>query len=252
MGNDMQRVRPGERMHIPARTLNRILDATEAMERSGPIAGRTPRSWVQPTGTVFAVNGSGAFQGFGAPATITTVGPGGCAEFDLAGEAGPYAILLEPIAAGEVGLVAVAGGPWKVAVSGSVAAGDRLLPTEGEAYAEVDESGPLMALSADADGQCWCVFAAGGGGTDGTHANPATVGGTAETEAAQTDYWDREDQGANDGVQAVQVTRFAYNDAGDQILYAFYRTFTYDSVGALASISAETMTIIDTPDYFCT
>lgn len=166
MANEMKRVRPGERVRIPARGMNRILDATEAVERSGAIAGSTPKGWVQPGGTVFAANASGAFRGLGTPVSITGVGPSGCAEFSLAGAsgaAGPYAILLQPIAAGEVGLVAVTGGPWQVDVSGTVAAGDRLLPTEGQPYAEVDDNGPLMALSADADGQSWAVFAAGGG-----------------------------------------------------------------------------------------
>ena len=82
----------------------------------------------------------------------------------------------------------------------------------------------------------------------GTHASPATVGITAETEAAQSDTWDRSSQGANDGVNLVCLTRFAYADAGDATLYAYYRTLSYDSQGNLYAVSAETRVTIDVPE----
>lgn len=66
-------------------------------------------------------------------------------------------------------------------------------------------------------------------------------------ETAQTDTWDRTDQGENDGLAAKVVTRVVYNDTGDQVLYFFYRTYTHDDLGALLTISAETRVTVDTP-----
>jgi len=73
---------------------------------------------------------------------------------------------------------------------------------------------------------------------------PATYEGS---ETAQTDSWDRASQGANAGVSIKMTTRVVYNDSGDEKLYGFYRTFTYDSAGMLAAISAETRYTIDEP-----
>jgi len=72
-----------------------------------------------------------------------------------------------------------------------------------------------------------------------------TVGTTAETEAEQTDDWDRS---SGCQVEVTMLTRFAYNHAGDQKLYAYYRDFVYDAQGALVSVSAETRVTIDTPE----
>ena len=71
-----------------------------------------------------------------------------------------------------------------------------------------------------------------------------TIGTTAETEAAQTDEWNIT-QGC---VVETVLARFAYADAGDEKLYAFYRDRTYDADGRLVRISAETRVTIDTPE----
>ena len=68
-----------------------------------------------------------------------------------------------------------------------------------------------------------------------------------ENEAAQSDLWLRSAQGAHDGVAVRLQTRTAYDDEGDETLYGFYRTFLFDSAGALVSISAETRIIVDAP-----
>jgi hypothetical protein len=94
-------------------------------------------------------------------------------------------------------------------------------------------------------------FSASGGGAAGTFVDPATVGTTAETEAAQTDDWDQADQGANDGVAVTMLTRFGYVAGSDEKLYAYYRTFTYDSVGQMRLVSAETRVEIDAPVEDC-
>lgn len=54
-------------------------------------------------------------------------------------------------------------------------------------------------------------------------------------------------QTTTDGVEVRVTTRMSYNDAGDEKLYAFHRTFTFDSRGMLATISGETRVEVDTP-----
>ncbi len=85
---------------------------------------------------------------------------------------------------------------------------------------------------------------------DGTADNPETIlPSTFETEAAQTDTWDRGDQDSGeDGVSVRLQTRTAYDDTSDEKLYAYYRTFVFDSNGVLKTISAETRVTVDTPE----
>lgn len=78
--------------------------------------------------------------------------------------------------------------------------------------------------------------------------NPDEIGSTGEAEAADTQTWDIEDQGEFDGVESIELTRFAFDHTGDSILYAYYRTKAYGVAGNLLSISAETRVIIDTPE----
>lgn len=84
----------------------------------------------------------------------------------------------------------------------------------------------------------------------GTFATPAVIlPADFETEAAQSDSWDRSaPPGGTDGVSFRVQTRTAYNDLGDEILYAFFRTYVYDSFGKLATISAETRVTVDVPE----
>ena len=74
-----------------------------------------------------------------------------------------------------------------------------------------------------------------------------TVGTTAETEAAQADTWDVTNQGSDEGLEMVQLTRTAYDHTSDETLYAYYRTFSYDANGHLTDVSAETRVTIDAP-----
>lgn len=85
----------------------------------------------------------------------------------------------------------------------------------------------------------------GAGGGFGTHSSPATVGTTAETEAAQTDTWDQTSQGANDGVNVVCLARIAYDNTSARKLYGFYRNLKFDSNGLLYEIGAESRVEID-------
>lgn len=86
-------------------------------------------------------------------------------------------------------------------------------------------------------------------GVVGSDLDPDTIGSTGETEAAQSDSWDRENQAeGKSGVIIAMQTRTAYNDSGDEKLYAYYRDLTYDSGGLLVSVSAETRITIDVPE----
>lgn len=70
------------------------------------------------------------------------------------------------------------------------------------------------------------------------------VGSTGETEAA--DGTSVENAHDHKIVNVTQQTRTAYNDAGDEKLYAYYRIFTYTD-GKLTNLSGETRVEIDAP-----
>ena len=81
-----------------------------------------------------------------------------------------------------------------------------------------------------------------------TCGSPKAIYATFEgSETAQCDNWARDDQAPNDGVTIPVTTRVVYNEAGDEKLYGFYRTLTFDSAGQLKNISAETRYEIDVP-----
>ncbi len=86
------------------------------------------------------------------------------------------------------------------------------------------------------------------GPASGTYDTPDAIGRTPEgAEAADTDTWDRTNPTeGKDGVSKNILTGVGYHDAGDEKLYGYYCTFTFDSIGLLATISAETRYEIDT------
>ena len=79
--------------------------------------------------------------------------------------------------------------------------------------------------------------------------NPEVMLPTPEgTEEENEGTWDRTNQAeGKDGVTKNEITRIVYNHSGDEILYGFYRTFTYDAFGRLVSWTGETRYIVDTP-----
>lgn len=83
--------------------------------------------------------------------------------------------------------------------------------------------------------------------TDLTAYGNTAIGSTNENEAAATDSWQRATGPVGATLTKAQVWRFAYNEAGDEKLYAFYRTEVHDAVGVY-SISAETRVTIDIPE----
>ena len=181
-------------------------------------------------------------QGFQSEQTLTGVTP------DATTHKGKFVILLEPILSGKVGL-AVAAGVCPVHVDVSDA---------GHAFADAASSAANLASGtsgvatilwkASGTGVVWAVVRLGGSGAAaGTADSPAVLAHDA-AEAAKTDTWDRDNPAAGtDGVAVKKQTRTVYNAAGDKVLYAFYRTFTYDSAGNLKSVSAESRGTVDTP-----
>jgi len=83
----------------------------------------------------------------------------------------------------------------------------------------------------------------------GTAESPLTLDPTDfENESAQSDSWNRDSQNENDGLLVRIQTRTVYNHLGSPPrLYAFYRTFEFDSSGMLKSVSGETRVTVDEP-----
>jgi len=85
--------------------------------------------------------------------------------------------------------------------------------------------------------------------------NLKSVGSTGEQEAAYaTDpdhLWKRNDDAADssyNGLELTMLTRMAYDDTGDEVLYGYYRTLKFDQTGRLFEVGVETRVTIDTPD----
>lgn len=102
--------------------------------------------------------------------------------------------------------------------------------------------GDRVILLRHADGDL-CVFQ--GGGADPGYQNNS-IGNTSEQDEALTDSWTRSFGPVGNTITLIKLYRFAYNPAGDQKLYAFYRDEVLDSLG-LYSVSIETRVTIDTP-----
>jgi len=89
----------------------------------------------------------------------------------------------------------------------------------------------------------------GGAGSEVPDAPYHTIGSIDESETARTDSWDRENPPADTkGLQDTRIVRLAYDHTSDEILYAFYRIYTYDSVGCLERVTIETRVTIDAPE----
>lgn len=162
---------------------------------------------------------------------------------------GRFAIVLEPIKAGEIGQAMFAG--TTICKVNMVASAHKFADVkDGDAtqlQSGVVGTAQILAVESSGTGTKWAVvrFACGEAETD---TNPVDLGSTGETEAADTATWDRDAQGTGRGVDVIMLMRLAYDDAGDETLYGYYRTFTFDSFGKLKIISAETRVTIDVPE----
>jgi hypothetical protein len=78
---------------------------------------------------------------------------------------------------------------------------------------------------------------------EGGEVGADTVGTSAETEAAQEDSWHLDDT----ALVLTALTRMAYDEAGEQRLYAYYRKLHFNAEGRLTAVGAETRVIVDEP-----
>lgn len=87
-----------------------------------------------------------------------------------------------------------------------------------------------------------------GNNAAGSPVSPKDLRVTTEgAESADSATWAIESQTTTRGVRLRQISRVVYNDAGDEILYGFYRDWTFDANGHLVAVGAETRYTIDTP-----
>jgi len=263
MADPFRKVQPGDRMRISADAYNAFVEAAQAYRDGRQGQGREISHQVRSSGIVRVRNDSGSAVGrFGvlgvdAPAITPTSSLSGfqnhlvlSCSTPASAHAGRFVVLLEPIPAGRIGR-AMAGGVVQVQID---------VTDSGHGFAEVKNSDPAKLASGatgsavilwkeSGTGTKWAIIRIGGGDKAGTANDPAVIlPSSFETESAQSDTWDRANPpSGKDGVKVRLQTRTAYNESGDQKLYAYYREFTYDSLGKLASISAETRVIVDTP-----
>ena len=105
----------------------------------------------------------------------------------------------------------------------------------------------IMRLTTDADGEIQPFFTvpAEDGGTRDTTVNTSPEG----AEAADTGTWDIEAQpSGKKGFTLTLTGRVGYFESGDQTLYGYARTLTFDVMGRVMSVSAETQYTIDVPE----
>ena len=191
------------------------------------------------SGPLFAAGDVEAFQNTPALVGVTPT---------AASHTGAFAVLQGPIKTGEIGLALLEG---VVPVQVNVTRTDHR-------FAEVTNNDPAKLTSA-AGGAAQLLYAASSTGVQWLLVRlgkAAAVTGTpyvmlpaaTETEAAQTDTWDVTAQPAGKLGVKFRVSRIAYNDAGDQKLYAYYRDVTTDSTGRIIAITAETRVEVDAPE----
>jgi len=263
MGDTLRKVQAGDRLQIPAATWNTLLDvAQERQARSQNQTGESqPRGLA--AGIVLVQNTSGAdrerFDVLGIDGPIFTPADSEQAFTDRAAlkgvtpaeadHLGRFVILAEPVKAGLVARAWAFGVcPVKVQVD-----------DEAHRFADVAD-GAAAHLVSGSTGAATILWKESGTGqkwalvrfdcAPGTAEDPAVLEPTDfEQETAAGDEWDITDPPpGKDGVTVRVQTRTAYNDAGDQKLYAFYRDLTFDSRGCLVATTAETRVEVDAPE----
>ena len=269
MGDSLKKVKSGDALAIPASTFNAFVDAARDFQSRQLQQSRAASQSAPHTGIILVKNASGADRSrfdilgvdspvfspaealgsFQSSVVVNGVTP------TTASHAGRFVVLLEPLASNAIGKAVVAGAvPVQLTID-----------SDSDKFADVNngqcgslksaKSGAAAILwKAAASGTVWAIvrIGAGGGVEAGTAVTPAVLLPAAfETEAAQADTWGRDNPSAGtDGVSVRLQTRSAYNEAGDQKLYAYYREFVFDSRGCMKSISAETRVIVDTPGSY--
>jgi len=158
-GDTLKHVRQGDKFRPTANMHNLTVDAIRQTRQTVHGVPGRPIPEVPRGNIIQARNDSGGYVALGVPVSLTgeAVAGSGYLKFGAA-DAEPYGIALAPVGDGKVGRVAVAGGPWKAAVTGSVSAGDALFVSGG---ALVAGGGSFIAASDDSGGYCQVAFRAG-------------------------------------------------------------------------------------------
>lgn len=154
----LRKVRAGDALRIVDADYNAFIDAALARRGQQHNLGQGPPH-VQAIVTAQNVSGEDAPMHVPCSLVGEVFGGSGIFRFDKPDDE-PYGILLEPVPAGDLGLVAMAGGPYQVNVhaeSGPVAGGDSMLPVSGQ-WAVEQGIGPFVALTTVTEGTCWVVF----------------------------------------------------------------------------------------------
>lgn len=106
------------------------------------------------------------------------------------------------------------------------------------------ETGDTGFLAQDSSGQN--VFMPAHQGPENA-GSVVTIGSAAEgNEAAEGTTWDV-DTDRTKGLDLYMLSRVAYYDCGDEILYVYIRRITVDQFGHIVAISSETRVSIDVP-----
>jgi hypothetical protein len=261
MADSLRKVASGDPLVIPATAYNAFIDAARANQSGkslvGYAGGAGALSTIVPvrnncgadrarfdvlgiSGTVFAPSDLDAFQNY---PVLTGVTP-------TTAHAGAFVVLLAPVKNNEIGLGLVEG---IVPVQVNVTRTDHRLAeaTNGDATRLTSSAvgSAQLLYAATAPGLQWMLVRLGPPCITGAGASPYTMLPSAtETEAAQTDTWDVTSQPAGNLGVKFRISRIAYNDAGDQKLYAYYRWVQTDASGRIISVSAETRVEVDAPE----
>lgn len=250
----LKKVRPGDRLVIPADTFNAFIDAAQAA-RDGYLSQAAQGGQSIRSGTVRIRNNSGAdrsrfdvlgisgivftptdnLQEFQNRVTLTGVTP-------IASHAGKYVILMEPIKAGSIGLACATGVcPVQINFAAGAAAYKYADVSASQAgYLKAVPFGAAKILwSAGTSGTVWAlVLMQGPLGTKGT------------LKVLDSAAWDRDNPPANtEGLTFSFVTAVTWD--GTSLKYS-YRTATFDSMGLLRNVAAAPIDVTVNTSEDCT
>ncbi len=265
MSNPFRPVTSGEPFRPSARAWNALMRLAQAFEGGGMDAAGMSALGLSAPAPVIVRNDSGAdrdeFDVLGIDGVLvlpsdgampasqfkTTLTVKGVMPIDP-NHLGRFVVLSGPVKAGGIGRGYASGTfPAKLNVTDA-----------GHQWAEID--GGTARLKSGATGSAAILWKEAGTGekwaivrfdcAPGTADDPAVLEpADFEQELAAIDTWDITGQpAAKDGVTVRIQTRTAYNELGDQKLYAFHRDLKFDSRGCLVAATAETRIEIDTPE----
>ena len=140
-GPELKKVRPGDKLTIPAGDWNAAMDAARAHRQDGALIQKSRRTTGSPPGVVNAYNASAEKAPMHAMVEVCEAGETAAQiEFCRPGERADarrrYGVTIESIPPGSIGRIALSGGPWRVwCPYADATARDTLGPLPGYWYA---------------------------------------------------------------------------------------------------------------------